>query len=335
MLRDDNLFISQNGYGLYIRGRWHLDVYPAGSLECGLGGGVFRFICEGDYPAGRLRYSWDGGGSVVEGSGYLECSLGPVVGGGSSLYREAYTFSVWLDGVSGYRYSFTIVQQEYLEWVSIAPSSYVFASSGGSSEFVLSSNISVGLLSCRWYGSVPSGYSMSIDGGILTVSCGVNAGSLLSGFGVEVYLDGPAGGGVYGRLSLSQLGGVSEFRFGSDSYSLPVGGGTLWVSFVTDADLPTLSAGLRYMLDGVSIESGVSLDFDSGTGRLGVSCGSWVSDLSFGVVAELDGIASRAVFSQVVSLSLGVDSLSLGVSGGTGSVGVLSNWSWEVSVDSD
>lgn len=335
MLRDDNLFISQNGYGLYIRGRWYLDVYPAGSLECGLGGGVFRFICEGDYPAGRLRYSWDGWGSVVEGSGYLECSLGPVVGGGSSLYRDVYTFSVWLDGVSGYRYSFTIVQQEYLEWVGIAPSSYVFASSGGSSEFVLTSNISVWLLSCRWYGTVPSGYSMDLDGGILTVSCGVNAGGLLSGFGVEVYLDGPAGGGVYGRLSLSQLGGVSEFRFGSDSYSLPVGGGTLWVSFVTDADLPTLSAGLRYKLDGVSIESGVSLDFDSGTGRLGVSCGSWVSDLSFSVVAELDGIESRATFSQVVSLRLGVDSLSLGVSGGSGSVGVLSNWSWEVSVDSD
>lgn len=333
MLNDDNLFISQNGYGLYIRGRWYLEVYPAGSLECGLGGGVFRFICEGAYPAGRLRYSWDGVGSVVEGSGYLECSLGPVVGGGSSLYREVYTFSVWLDGVSGYRYSFTIVQQEYLEWVFIAPSSYVFSSRGGSSEFVLTSNISVGFLSCRWYGSVPSGYSMGVDGGILTVSSGVNAGGLLSGFGVEVYLDGPAGGGVYGRLSLSQLGGVSEFRFGSDSYSLPVGGGTLWVSFVTDADLPTLSAGLSYMLDGVSIESGIILDFDSGTGRLGVICGSWVSDLSFGVVAELDGIVSRATFSQVVSLSLGVDILSLGVRGGSGSVGVLSNWSWVVSVD--
>lgn len=335
MLRDDNLFISQNGYGLYIRGRWHLDVYPAGSLECGLGGGVFRFICEGDYPAGRLRYSWDGGGSVVEGPGYLECSLGSVVGGGSSLYREVYTFSVWLDGVVGYRYSFTIVQQEYLEWVSIEPGSYVFASSGGSSEFALSSNVSVGLLSCRWYGSVPSGYSMGVEGGILTVTCGVNAGSLLSGFGVEVYSNGPAGGGVYGRLSLSQLGGVTEFRFGSDRYSLPVGGGTLWVSFVTDADLPTLSAGLSYRLEGVGSESGISLAFDSGTGRLGVSCGPWVSDLSFVVVAELDGIASRAVFSQVVSLSLGVDSVSLGVSGGTGSVGVLSNWSWVVSLDRD
>lgn len=333
MLKDDNLYISQNGYWLYIRGCWYIDVYPAGSLECGLGGGVFRFICEGVYPAGRLRYSWDGGGSVVVGSGYLECSLGPVVGGWSSLYRDVYTFSVWLDGVSGYRYSFTIVQQEYLEWVIIPPGSYVFASSGGSSTFAMSSNISVGLLSCRWYGSVPSGYSMDVEGGILTVSCGVNAGTLLSGFGVEVYLEGSAGVGVYGRLSLSQLGGVSEFRFGSDSYSLPVGGGTLWVSFVTDADLPTLSAGLSYMLEGVSIESGVSLDFDSGTGRLGVSCGSWVRALSFGVVAELDGIVSRATFSQEVALRLGVDSLSLGVSGGTGSVGVLSNWSWVVSVD--
>lgn len=335
MLRDDNLFISQNGYGLYLRGRWYLDVYSAGSLECGLGGGVFRFICEGSYPAGRLRYSWDGGGSVVAGSGYLECSLGSVVGGGSSLYREVYTFSVWLDGVRGYRYSFTIVQQEYLEWVCVSPSFYVFASSGGSTTFALSSNISVGLLSCRWYGSVPSGYSMGVSGGILTVTCGVNAGGLLSGFGVEVYLDGPAGGGVYGRLSLSQLGGVSEFRFGSDSYSLPVGGGTLWVSFVTDADLATLSAGLGYRLEGLGSDSGISLVFDAGTGRLGVSCGPWVSDLSFVVVAELDGIVSRAEFSQVVSLSLGVASLTLGVSGGSSSVGVLSNWSWVVSVDSD
>lgn len=335
MLRDDNLFISQNGYGLYIRGGWYLEVYPAGSLDCGLGGGVFRFICEGAYPAGRLRYSWDGGGSVVEGSGYLECSLGSVVGGGISLYREGYTFSVWLDGVTGYSYSFTIVQQEYLEWVIIEPGSYVFSSSGGITTFALSSNISVCLLSCRWYGSVPSGYSMGVEGGILTVTCGVNAGSLLSGFGVEVYLEGPAGGGVYGRLSLSQLGGVTEFRFGSDSYSLPVGGGTLWVSFVTDAALPTLSAGLRYRLEGVGSDSGISLAFDNGTGRLGVICGPWVSDLSFGVVAELDGFESRAEFSQVLSLSLGVDRVSLGVSGGSGSVGVLSNWSWEVSVDSD
>ena len=114
-------------------------------------------------------------------------------------------------------------------------------------------------------------------------------------------------------MSLSQLGGVSEFRFGSDSYSLPVGGGTLWVSFVTDADLSTLSAGLRYRLEGVGSDSGISLAFAPGTGRLGVSCGSWVSDLSFSVVAELDGIESRAVFSQVVDLRLGVDSLSLGV----------------------